>query len=567
MTLLVLALLSAVPANVFAQGWDEIGSFVPARTGHTATLLANGHVLVAGGSGAADAQILDPASATGAASTMTAPRRGHTATTLSNGKILVTGGTNDAGPFTSAEIYDPAMNSWSAAEPMDTARTGHTATLLADGTVLVTGGCNTDTGDPVSSAEIYDPAGDSWSPAGSLNETRCFHTATLLPDGRVLAVGGLGSDSASAEIYDPAADSWSPVESMGVGREAHTATLLSNGRVLVAGGFSASAEIYDPATDSWSPAGTMSASRQQHTATLLANGQVLIAGGGTNNNDPLDSSEIYDPATNNWVANFLMEHARIAHTATFLPDGRVLAAGGEIGATSSTAEIFIPPGEPGEADIIVSPASLDFGSVPPGKSAQLILTVQNVGTENLVLGAVTIGGANLTEFSRTSDKCSKKTLLPGASCTVAVRFKPKTDGAKTGAFIIPSTDPDENPVIVPLIGAGGTAPGQPEVTVTPSALDFKNVRTGQSVQKTVTVKNVGSANLSVGAISIVGANGGGFVFGSDQCSNATLGPKKSCKTTVRFTPGSPGEKSATLSIPSDDADENPVDVSLIGTGT
>ncbi len=168
---------------------------------------------------------------------MSTARYLHTATLLTDGRVLVTGGTTGNIAIASAEIYDPTSNSWTpgsgagSVPSMSTTRFLHTATLLTDGRVLVTGGCTSSCS--TASAEIYDPASNSWTPASgagsvpSLSTARNSHTATLLTDGRVLVTGGhTGSVvTASAEIYDPTSNSWTPGNGAGLVPSMSTARL------------------------------------------------------------------------------------------------------------------------------------------------------------------------------------------------------------------------------------------------------------------------------------------------------------------------------------------------------
>jgi N-acetylneuraminic acid mutarotase len=275
-----------------------------------------------------------------------ATERGYqTATRLANGKVLIAGGQNNTGYLASAELYDPATDIWSSAGSMASARFLHTATLLANGKVLVVGGFGV--GGFLASAELYDPATNSWSSAGTLNTPRDLHTATLLASGQVLITGGFNSGVlSSAELYDPGKNIWTVAGSLNTGREQHTATLLASGKVLVTGGLDAnstavaSAELYDPAANTWSAAGRMSAPRYFQSATLLANGKVLVAGGVGNNFDSLNSAELYDPANNNWAAAASLATARDQHTATLLESGKVLVVGGNGNSTLATAELY-----------------------------------------------------------------------------------------------------------------------------------------------------------------------------------------------------------------------------------
>src|SRR4029077_15786213 len=229
----------------------------------------------------------------------------HTATLLNNGKVLVAGGTPDFNtPLRSAELYDSASGTWTATGSLNTARFFHTATLLPNGKVLVAGG-PPDGLNGLKSAELYDPASGMWTATGDLNTARSAHTATLLPNGKVLVAGGQGTGGGfltSAELYDPASGTWTTTGSLTNARQFHTATLLPNGKVLVAGGYNNifpnpgaldSAELYDPASGTWTTTDSLNMARDYHTATLLPNGKVLVAGGeGTS--AILNSAELYD---------------------------------------------------------------------------------------------------------------------------------------------------------------------------------------------------------------------------------------------------------------------------------
>jgi Bacterial Ig-like domain (group 2)/Galactose oxidase, central domain/Immunoglobulin I-set domain/Kelch motif len=231
--------------------WTPTGSMAGAHVYHSATLLPNGTVLVAGGSGRAggpgisdSAEIYDPTAGTwSVTANMAADVSSHTATLLSNGTVLVAGGLVAGAAVTGAEVYDPVAGTWTATGSLGAARAEHTSTLLPNGKVMVSGGYTYSGNSPwLSGAEIYDPVAGTWSDTGSMSISRRLHTATLLPNGTVLAAGGetgvtVGSDIplASAELYDPSTGVWSVTGSMTVARWGHTATLLPDGRILVAG--------------------------------------------------------------------------------------------------------------------------------------------------------------------------------------------------------------------------------------------------------------------------------------------------------------------------------------------
>jgi len=294
-----------VTIEVFPHGFKAASSMTTARTGHTATLLTNGKVLVTGevdanGLVLATAELFDPASgnfvSTGSLGTM---RTGHTATLLNNGKVLLTGGTDRSGVWATAELFDPATGSFASTGSMTAGRTGHTATLLNNGKVLVTGGAS---GSTPAAAELFDPTSGSFAPAGSMATARIGHTATLLADGRVLVAGGQDMSPttlATAELFDPASGSFAPAGSMATARIGHTATLLADGRVLAAGGQDmspttlATAELFDPTSGSFTSTGSMTTTHTGHTATLLSNRNVLVTGGMDSSGNPSKAAELY----------------------------------------------------------------------------------------------------------------------------------------------------------------------------------------------------------------------------------------------------------------------------------
>jgi WD40 repeat protein len=324
--------------------FSNTGDLNTGRYVHTATLLPNGTVLVAGGfygSTFASAELYGPASGqwtpTG---NLNNARYGHSATLLPNGKVLVAGGGNDDSnhaKLSSAELFDQSSGTWTITGNLTTARSGQTATLLPNGKVLVAGGVIT--GGQTGSAELYDPASGTWTTTGSLAVARYNHTATLLPNGKVLVTGGYDGNNvfANAELYDSASGAWTATGSLATARYGHTATLLPNGKVLVAGGINfsgvlPSAELYDPASGTWKGTGSLATARYGHTATLLPNGQVLVAGGA--------SAELYDPATGTWPANGNLNHGHDGHTATLLSDGSVLVAGSNQLGSARSAELY-----------------------------------------------------------------------------------------------------------------------------------------------------------------------------------------------------------------------------------
>ena len=204
--------------------FSPTGPMSVARVFHTATLLSDGRVLIVGGNAGtwsydgpflASAEIYDPKTGTfGPTGSMATPRGWHTATRLADGRVLVAGGENARTDLTSAEIYNPKTDKFSPTGSTTEGRVYQAAALLSDGRVLVAGGGSDYSGGKfLASAELYDPKAGTWTATGSMADRRNLLTATLLGDDRVLVAGGFGDNGplASAELYDPKSGTFSQV--------------------------------------------------------------------------------------------------------------------------------------------------------------------------------------------------------------------------------------------------------------------------------------------------------------------------------------------------------------------
>lgn len=292
------------------------------------------------------------AGAVSAIRSMTTQRAAHTATLLNNGRVLIAGGfVGNGGGLASAEVFDPTTNSFASVAKMTVARAGHTATLLPNGSVLISGGYN---GDYLNSAEVYDPTTDKFTSAGRMVTPRSGHVATLLNDGKVLLAGGVGTGwtfLTDAELFDPKTNTFAATGGMATARESHTATLLNDGKVLITGGHKGrrsaitiytSAEIYSPASGTFTAAGHLTVKRHKHDATLLTDGRVLIVGGSDerDGDGAYRDAEVFNPGNGTFIAvknNMNVSRYKLQGTTILLKNGKVLIAGG-----ADRAEVFDP---------------------------------------------------------------------------------------------------------------------------------------------------------------------------------------------------------------------------------
>jgi len=284
----------------------EIAGLV-VRSNHSATLLKNGTVLLAGGSASqheiASAQTFDPITrAIATTGSMLTPRQHHTATLLKDGTVLIAGGQSGGHSLSSAEIFDPSTGRFSSTGSMHTARSSHAAVLLPDGRVLICGGTPDDT------AEIYDPRSKTFLRSGHMIAAMPSVQAVTLKNGAVFLLGSAGTP---AEIFHPEIGSFTATDFQ---HFAGPATLLNDGTVLIFG--TDGSEIFNPIANTFHavvPA--------QGTATAcvpLPSGKVLVAGAPT---------EIYDPASQSFTPGPALKAPQSGDTATLLDNGNVLVAG------------------------------------------------------------------------------------------------------------------------------------------------------------------------------------------------------------------------------------------------
>ncbi len=203
-----------------SRTWADTGSMLTARSGHTATLVKNKDgkllVLVAGGEGngasnankLASAELYDPVAGTWTATgNMGLARYDHTATLLQDGLVLVAGGESSnlsdglPEPRGRAELYDPATGTWLDTGKMKRPRRNHAAVALNTGHVLVLGGFHESAGIQTG-VEMYDPGTASWIETASMQVRREYHAALLLEDGRVLIAGGITNPQELQGTYE-----------------------------------------------------------------------------------------------------------------------------------------------------------------------------------------------------------------------------------------------------------------------------------------------------------------------------------------------------------------------------
>ncbi len=225
-----------------------------------ATPLSDGAVLITGGlnldarTTLADAELYEPAlhMFKYTAGPMLGDRFGHSACRLADGRVLVVGGTHwdlrkhESRVLTTAEIYDPALGKFHAcAGTLIAARDRPTTTLLPDGNVLVAGGQGINS-EPVTFTELYNPSTDRFTRiTGASLEPRMAHSAVPLPSGDVLICGGWDAarhgTTGTCIVYHWREKQFTPAPELPFATHDLALLAFPSGLVLAAGGKSAQA--------------------------------------------------------------------------------------------------------------------------------------------------------------------------------------------------------------------------------------------------------------------------------------------------------------------------------------
>jgi N-acetylneuraminic acid mutarotase len=244
----------------FMNTWTVVPPHDSHGVQHTATLMKDGRVLVVGGTirsgpgiaGTERVEIFDPQTNSWTeARSLKGDRGSHTAQLLNDGRVLVAGGgggINAPPAGGDALLYDPQANTWTATGPMVKLPIYAESVRLPDGRILVVGGINFEdlaTQKMSASAQIYDPVSNIWTAVANLSEARYAFVLALLPNGLVLAVGGAreydtvwneASFVHEVESYDPVANRWHLAGLLPRPGANSAAAVLPDGRLWLTGG-------------------------------------------------------------------------------------------------------------------------------------------------------------------------------------------------------------------------------------------------------------------------------------------------------------------------------------------
>ncbi|MGA2813299.1 MAG: Ig-like domain-containing protein [Candidatus Acidiferrum sp.] len=519
------------------------------RYAHSAALLPNGSVLIAGGINPASgftssAELYDPATETFSdTGSLNNPRYFATATTLNNGTVLIAEGNGSGTAEAPAELYHPSTGEFTLTGTPTVQSLYGSATLLANGKVLLVGGLSPSTAVPLAIAELYDPSTGQFTQTGSLNDARYLHAAVLLNSGEVLIAGGAGTNGAltSAELYNPSTGLFTTTGSLNSAAEFAEATLLNSGKVFVVG-VGSIPEIYDPSTgkftNSASGALVVGTLFGGNTAPLLSNGDLLLVGDylGT---DLYNGAILYNPANDTAANTGDLNTSRVYETTTLLNNGQVLVVGGlslvtDTGSVLGSAELYTPGSfvPPNLTSIAVTPAA---PTVQIGNSQVFTATGTFAGGGTQTLQAVNWSSSN-PAVATITNRGAAFGLAAGTTTITACA------GSTCGSTL--------------LTVSSGAAPTLTSITVTPAN---PSVPKGNTQQFTATgnysngsTKNLtGSVTWGSTTTSIATITGGGLATGvatgtstisatsGNVVGSTTLAVTSAVLVSIAITPGNP----------------------------
>ncbi len=338
----VLLGMSACTFSLDSSGtWTTLATPPSSIDGSHAVPLPGGEVLFVGGvdpeSGLSNHQVsrFDPASNRWSQGASIPVPTGFAVAALANGSVLIAGGsseTGDVGVLAASWLYDPKANSWRRVGDLKMPVSDATAAQLTDGRVLIAGG-TVPLAQPVhlsdgstsyfgftNAAEVFDPQTAAWTVVGPMHVARGNAALVGLPGGKALVAGGCafatqrfdsGGALAGAEVFDPATAAWTITGSLPSARCGADGVLLHDGRVLMLGGATSNfqqayvndAVLYDARTGRWSDAGSVVSGASQ--PSMLADGRVFVAavqvGQPNGHLVPLIvGGQIFDPASGDW---------------------------------------------------------------------------------------------------------------------------------------------------------------------------------------------------------------------------------------------------------------------------
>ncbi len=299
------ALSSAEVFNPRTRKFTSVGAMTQGRFGHTATKLNDGRVLIVGGAAFSDdtrprfvaltsVEIFDPRTSTFvSAPPLAQGRHWHSATLLNDGRVLVAGGAREEmHHLATVEVWDSTKRVWSSGTPLQTPRCLHQAQRLPNGAVLMSGGRSNERqagfGRVQASSEVWPSPGPRDGKPVEMSEARQNHSLWLTPSGQVLAVGGKteGTLTNLIEAFDTTTQRWQPfTPSLPLPLAHHSVTSLEAKGFMVAGGETSNTpdtsqtQWFDAAAGRFCRAGELNISRREHTATRLKDGSVLVVGG------------------------------------------------------------------------------------------------------------------------------------------------------------------------------------------------------------------------------------------------------------------------------------------------